>query len=230
MSILNDIFPGKLTKLTFKAFTDNTFTQEDSDAGEYTVMFNPSSLAMSLSVQTEQQQAPGTTSSDIKFVSIKPQNYNIEFVIDGTGAAGGPPVDVAADVMKFLNVVYHYKSEEHNSPNVMIKYGAVLLKCVLLDVNITYNLFSPSGKPLRAKVKCTFVSTLNPDLSQMINSPCSPDITHKRVVKQNEQLISLANKIYKRNDYYAEVAAKNKLNNFRKLKPGTEIYFPPLSK
>lgn len=230
MSIFDDIFPGKLTKLTFKAFKDNTFKHEDTDAGEYTVMFNPNSLSLSLSIQTEKKQAPGTTSSDIKFVSIKPQNFNIEFVIDGTGATGEKVIDVAADVEKFLNVVYHYKSEEHNAPNVMIKYGAVLLKCVLLDVNITYNLFSPSGKPLRAKVKCTFVSTLNPDLSQMINSPCSPDITHKRVIKQNEQLISVANKIYKKNDYYIDVAAKNKLNNFRKLKTGAEIYFPPLSK
>jgi hypothetical protein len=229
MSILDDLFPGKLTKLTFTAYTDSAFTKEDTDSGKYTVMFNPNSLSLKLAVERSNKQAPGSTSSEMNFVKIKPQDYVIEFVIDGTGATGEDVIDVAADVLKFLNVVYNYNSEGHESPNVMITYGAVLLKCILKDVNITYNLFSPNGKPLRAKVNCTFTSKLDQKLSEIIIGKCSPDITHKRVTKQNEQLIALANSIYKNNNYYLDLAAKNNLNNFRKLKTGTEIYFPPLS-
>jgi hypothetical protein len=230
MSIIDDLFTGKLTKLSFKAFKDSAFTEEDKDAGEYTVMFNPNTLSLKLQVERNESQAPGTTSSEMNFVRISPQNYTIEFVIDGTGATGADVIDVAEDVVKFLNVVYHYKSEEHRPDYVMIKYGAVLLKSVLKDVNILYNLFAPNGKPLRAKVNCTFASALNQELSEMINSKSSPDLTHRRVIKQNETLISVANKIYKSNDYYLDVAEKNGLNNFRKISPGTEIYFPPLSK
>jgi hypothetical protein len=230
MSILDDLFTGKLTKLSFKAYKDSAFTEEDKDAGEYTVMFNPNTLSLKLQVERNESQAPGTTSSEMNFVKIKPQNYSIEFVIDGTGATGADVIDVAEDVVKFLNVVYHYKSEEHRPDYVMIKYGAVLLKSVLKDVNITYNLFAPNGKPLRAKVSCTFASALDQELSEMINSKSSPDLTHKRVIKQNETLASVANKIYKSNQYYLDVAEKNGLNNFRKITPGKEIYFPPLSK
>ncbi|HNW99397.1 MAG TPA: hypothetical protein PKK00_13405 [Bacteroidales bacterium] len=229
MSILDDIFTGKLTKLTFKAYKDNAFTEEDKDAGEYSVMFNPNTLSLKLQVERSESQAPGSTSSEMNFVSIKPQNYVFDFVIDGTGATGEAVVDVPEEVVKLLNVIYHYKSDEHRPDYVMIKYGAVLLKCVLKDVNITYNLFTPAGKPIRAKINCTFASALDQELSEMINSKNSPDMTHKRVIKQNEKLISVANKIYKNNDYYLDVAAKNNLNNFRKIETGTEIYFPPLS-
>jgi len=112
----------------------------------------------------------------------------------------------------------------------MIKYGAVLLKCVLKSVNITYNLFTPAGKPIRAKVDCTFASAIDQELSEMINSKCSPDLTHKRVVKQSQNIIGMANNIYKSNDYYLDVARINDLNNFRKVDTGTELLFPPLSK
>ena len=229
MSILDDLFPGKLTKLSFKAYSDSAFTTEDTDSGEYTVMFNPNSLSLKLSIDRSDKQAPGSTSSEQNFVKLKPQDYVIEFVIDGTGATGEDVIDVATNVISFLNVVYNYKSDQHRPNYVMITYGAVLLKCVLKDVNITYNLFNPDGTPLRAKVNCTFSSAMDQELSEMMNSKNSPDMTHKRVLKQDEPLIAVANSIYKNNNYYLDVAAKNNLNNFRKLKKGTEIYFPPLS-
>jgi nucleoid-associated protein YgaU len=48
------------------------------------------------------------------------------------------------------------------------------------------------------------------------------------MVKQGDTLIAMANKIYKRNDYYMDVARKNELDNFRKLKSGESVYFPPI--
>ena len=69
-----------------------------------------------------------------------------------------------------------------------------------------------------------------PTLSEMINNKNSPDLTHKRVIKGKERLISAANKIYKANNYYVEVARKNKINNFRNVEPGTPLYFPPIAK
>jgi len=200
MSADDNLSNGKLTKLKFTAYKDGAFKVENKDAGEYSVMFNPNSIALQFQVVRSENQAPGSTSSEMNFVKIKPQNYTIEFVIDGTGATGEAVIDVAADVVKFLNVVYDYTSEKHRPNYVMIKYGAVLLKCVLRNINITYNLFAPNGKPMRAKVNCAFASALDQKLSEMINDKCSPDITHKQVLKQNEQLISAANNIYNNNN------------------------------
>ena len=144
------------------------------------------------------------------------------------GCAYVESVDVPDEVENFLCVVYDYISAKHRPNFVMILYGAVLLKTVLRSVEITYNLFSPNGKPLRAKLSTVFTSCLDPNLSLMINNPSSPDLTHKRVVSEGEKLVQMANKIYQNNLLYADVAQANGLNNFRTIEKGTAIWFPPV--
>jgi hypothetical protein len=219
---------GQLTKLLFTAYKNNNFTEKDTDAGEYAVMFNPNSIAVKLQVDRDEGQGNGSTSSEMRFKKIKPQDYTFEFIIEGVMPVNGEKKEVPVEVEKFLKVVYSYNSEEHRPSFVMIRYGAVLLKCVLKNVDITYTVFSPNAKPLRAKINCIFTSCIEQELSEMINSRSSPDLTHKRMVTQGDTLIAMANKIYKKNDYYMDVARKNELDNFRKLKSGESVYFPPI--
>jgi hypothetical protein len=224
---------GQLTKLLFSAYKDIKFKEKDSEAGEYAVMFNPSSVVVKLQVDREESQANGSTSSEMKFKKIKPQDYTFEFIIDGTGATLSEDEvkkEVPEEVGNFLKVVYHYKEAEHSPGYVMIRYGAVLLKCVLKSVDISYTLFTANAKPLRAKINCSFTSCVDQELSELINSKSSPDLTHRRVIKADEKLISVANKIYKQNNYYIDVSRKNNLDNFRYVPTGTEVYFPPLKK
>ncbi len=221
---------GQLTKLVLTAYKNNNFTEKDTDAGEYTTMFNPSSISVKLQIDRDDSQANGSTSSEMRFKMIKPQDYSIDFIIDGIKPVNGGKKEVPDEVQKLLKVVYTYKSDEHRPNYVMVRFGSVLLKCVLKTINITYNLFSPNAKPLRAKVSCIFTSCIDQELSELINSKNSPDLTHKRIVREGDKLISMANKIYRNNDYYIDVARKNGLNNFRKQEAGTEIFFPPLKK
>lgn len=219
---------GQLTKLLFSAYKNNNFTEKDTDAGEYAVMFNPNSIAVKLQIDRDEAQGAGSTSSEMRFKKIKPQDYTFEFIIDGVIPVNGEKKDVPVEVEKFLKVVYNYNSDEHRPSFVMIRYGAVLLKCVLKNVDITYTIFSSNAKPLRAKLNCIFTSCIEQELSEMINSRNSPDLTHKRMVKQGDTVIAMANRIYKKNDYYLDVARKNKLDNFRKVNSGDAIYFPPV--
>jgi hypothetical protein len=220
---------GKLAKLTFTAYKDSKFSEQNKEAGEYRVMFNPASLSLLLQVEREDSQAPGTTSSEMKFVGIRPQEYSFDFIIDGTGATGEDVKSVPDEVEKFLKVVYDYKSDQHEPNFVMIRYGAVLLKCVLKSVDITYNLFSPNGRPIRAKISCRFNSALEQKLSEMINSKSSSDLTHKRILKQDERLISLVNEIYHTSSVLVDVARANGLDNLRMVEPGSEVFFPPIN-
>lgn len=221
---------GKLTKLVFIACKDASCKEEDKAIERYSVMFNPNSIAVKLQVDRDEKQADGETSAPMKFKRIKPQDYSFEFVIDGTGANGETKKDVPKEVEKFLKVIYLLKDDEHKPNYLKILYGAVLLKCVLKSVDITYNLFSPNAKPLRAKVNASFTSCLDQDLSEMINNKSSPDLTHSRKMKSSDKLISMANTLYKKNNYYLEVARANSLNTFRNLPEGTEIIFPPIAK
>lgn len=221
---------GELTKLAFIACTDASCSNENTDVGRYEVMFNPNTIAVKLQVERDATQADGETSAPMQFKKIKPQDYSFEFVIDGTGSNGKPKKEVPQEVEKFLKVVYNYQGDNHQPNYIKILYGAVLLKCVLKTVDITYNLFTPNAKPLRAKVNASFISSLDQDLSEMINNKNSPDLTHKRKLKRSDKLISIANSIYKKNTLFVEVARANDFDTFRNLPEGTEIFFPPVSK
>lgn len=221
---------GRLTKLVFIPCKDASCSEEETSIERYSVMFNPHTIAVKLQVDRDTAQADGETSAPMTFKRIKPQDYSFEFIIDGTGANGETKREVPEEVEKFLKVIYSYQGDNHQPNYVKILYGSVLLKCVLKTVDITYNLFSPNAKPLRAKVNATFISCLDQDLSEMINNKNSPDLTHRRKLKRSDKLISIANSIYKKNTFFVEVARANNFNTFRNLPEGTDIYFPPLSK
>lgn len=221
---------GKLTKLVFIPCKDAGCTEEDKSIERYTVMFNPNNIAVKLQVDRDETQADGETSAPMKFKKIKPQDYAFEFIIDGTGFNGEAKKDVPQEVEKFLKVIYLLKGDEHKPNYLKILYGSILLKCVLKNVDITYNLFSPNAKPLRAKVNASFTSCIDQDLSEMINNKNSPDLTHARKLKRTDKLISMANGLYKKNNFYLEVARANGFDTFRNLPEGTEVFFPPVAK
>ncbi len=220
---------GALKKLVFIPCTDAACTDEVS-AEKYEVMYNPNNISVKLQVDRDETQADGATSSTMNFKRIKPQDYSFEFIIDGTGANGEAKKDVPDEVSKFLTTVYFLKGDEHQPRFLKILYGSVLLKCVLKSVDITYNLFSPNAKPLRAKINAGFTSCLDQDLSEMINNKSSPDLTHLRKLKRSDKLIGISNALYKNNIYYLQVARANNFDTFRNLPEGTEVFFPPVSK
>lgn len=221
---------GQLAKLKFTAYNAIDFSEKNTEAGEYEVMFNPATISVKLQVDREESQGNGSTTSEMRFKMIKPQDFQFEFIIDGTGAVTAEKKSVPDEIEKFLKVVYTYNGTTHAPNYVMVRYGAVLLKTVMKSVDVTYTLFKADGSPLRAKVTIVLTSCVDQQLSEMINSKSSPDLTHKRTIKQTEKLISMANTIYSKNIYYQDVAKANKLNNFRRIKTGTEILFPPLEK
>ena len=56
----------------------------------------------------------------------------------------------------------------------------------------------------------------------------SPDLTRARTVRHGDTLPLLVRQIYGSPDYYLAVARYNKLDDFRNLRPGQQLLFPPL--
>ncbi len=239
LSMVPDLSSGVLVKMEFYAFTDDLLTGFDSEEDTYSVMINPNTITRTLAAIRSDEQPLGATDWDGAWIKNMPEQISFEFVIDGNGIVHDGIADsfmgyedneklVQKHIEKFLKVVYDYQSDKHTPNKVKIIYGPLAFNCVLMSLNITYQLFSANGYPLRAKINCSFRGVLDTYLSQIIQGKNSPDMTHKRVVKESDSLVAMANTIYESNDYYIDVAFKNQLDNFRKLNPGTEIYFPPL--
>ncbi|NJM39052.1 MAG: LysM peptidoglycan-binding domain-containing protein [Akkermansiaceae bacterium] len=227
---------GQLEKMEITAFSDAEFTEEVAD-GKFITQVNPEKVSLKYEIESPEDQAQGTSATEATFGKIKPQELSFEFMFDATGAIPNPdgssPINddgVFEKVKHFLSVVYEYNGEEHKPNNVQIAWGRLLFKCVLKSVNIDYRLFRPDGTPLRAVASAAFTGSVEERLRVAIDAPASPDITHTRSVRDGETLLQLTQEIYGHSRYYLEVARANRLTNFRKLKTGQIISFPPIAK
>lgn len=216
---------GELKKMMIEAYKESDYS--GSPAETFTVMFNPNTYTQKYEVEYQERQGQGDTGSPQVFGSIKPQEYTFEFLFDGTGTAA-EKVEVQDVVEEFLTVTGKHDGEIHRPLYLKLVWGALISKCVLKSADITYTLFKPDGYPLRAKVKATFAENVEDALRVAEERKNSPDLTHTRVVKQSDHLSLMADRIYKNPSHYLQLAKFNNLNNFRRLKVGQELRFPPL--
>lgn len=215
---------GELKKLKIEAFKDLEYNEK---ADEFSVMFNPATYSQKYEVEYEEAQGQGSTGSPQKFGKIKPQEYSFEFIFDGTGASG-EVIEVSDEIEKFLTVCGKEDGEIHRPFYLKITWGNLVSKCILKSADISYNLFKPDGYPLRAKVNASFVENIDDVLRTAEEGKSSPDLSHYIVVTEGENLPLMTYKIYGDTQYYIDAAKINGLTNFRKLKTGTTLHFPPV--
>lgn len=223
---------GALKNLFIKAFSDEEFKNEIPE-GTYTALLNPDSYTFSYTIVQNEDQAPGTSSTAPKFNKILPQELTFEFLFDRTGAFKDSPASpdgIIDDIEQFKKVTFDYQGEQHRPNYLKIAWGSLLFKGVLTSLDITFKLFRPDGTPLRAVASLKVIGFVEDNLRVAMENNQSPDLTHFREVKQGDTLPLMANRIYGDSKYYLEVARANRIYDFRNLKVGTYIYFPPLDK
>lgn len=224
---------GELTKLKITGFKDDKFTEKVND-GEFTSLLNPEKYTLKYKVEYTEAQGQGTSATQPKYLRSVPEKLDLQFLFDRTGVIKGKDNKqgdgVIEDIEKFKKIVFDYNGDEHKPNYLMIAWGTLLLKGVLTEMSIEYKLFSSEGVPLRAIVDANFKGIMEDSLRLARENNNSPDLTHVRMVKEGDTLPLMTFKIYGDSKYYLQVAAANKLVNFRRLQPGQEIIFPPLEK
>lgn len=230
---------GELTKIEILAFKDKSYRQQ---IGKFELPINPEQFSQSFKVAYDAQQAAGAQGGDPSFKMSKPENLSLEFYFDGTGVLpvkGKPNTfhrDVVANVEEFLALTYTMNSETHKPNFLRLLWGNATFgdsnsfDCLLTDLKINYTLFSPDGKPLRAKLNATFLSYVETKRRIREEGKKSPDVTHIRTVRAGETLPQMTHRIYGDESYYLQVAKANGLVNFRRLKTSSTLQFPPIEK
>ncbi|AFY70350.1 hypothetical protein Pse7367_2082 [Thalassoporum mexicanum PCC 7367] len=230
---------GELIKVEIRAFKDKSFSQP---LGKFELPVNPEQFSQSFRVAYDQQQAAGSQGTDPEYKATKPEELVLNFTFDGTGVL---PVkikpktfhkDVNSQVEELLKVVYLMNSETHKPNFLRLLWGNASFgdqnsfDCLLKDLTIDYTMFATDGKPLRAKLKGTFISYVETKRRIREEGKRSPDVTHVRTVKARDSLPLMTQRIYGDQSYYLQVAKVNGLVNFRRLKPTTDLQFPPIDK
>ena len=225
---------GELTKMKIYAYThvdvqDNHLASIDGNP--YTALINPETYSVEIKYEFEKAQGQGSTGGHQQFKVKLPEEMAFEFLFDNTGIADGKPKEnIADEIENFRKFLMDYDGNSHQPRFFKFVWGTDLFKGRCASLNINYKLFNPDGSPIRAICKVSLKQATDEELRVIQQNDHSPDLTHYRVVQKGDTLPLMCYKIYGNPSYYLQVAAANKLQNFRRLEIGTEIFFPPIDK
>jgi nucleoid-associated protein YgaU len=225
---------GKLGKLTFIFYLNS----EIPGLGiPYTPMYNPTSFSVSHSVTYDGGKQPNSGDLAKKVQSINARVVNMELFFDGTEASPSASTGIGPNtvlkgvdlqVEAFLKLAYQIDGEAHRPHYIMLLWGTFVMTGVLKSANVNYTMFSPDGRPLRAKMSLVIEEHVDPLLLEKKLNLLSPDLSKSIIVQEGDTLPLLCYQEYNDASLYIKVAEVNQLKNYRKLTAGMELLFPPV--
>lgn len=226
---------GQLKKMKIVSYTSADYS-DDSKDGEFEALINPESYQLDYKIEYNSEQGQGASSSQQRYTMTKPEDLSFEFLFDATGAlvTGGRPgaqkEDITDEIQKFKDMLTAFDGSSHQPRHLKLFWGTLLFKGRLATLQIQFKLFKPDGRPLRAVAKATFKGSIEENFRVALENAQSPDVTHVRTVMAGDTLPLMCHRIYGDSRFYLEVAKANGLSNFRSLRTGDELIFPPIEK
>lgn len=218
---------GELEKMVITGYKNGEFSEETGSS--FTAMINPTIYRQKQGVSYNNDKGlDGGNAPSYKTYGEK--NIQLEFILDTTGVVPNTSGKNLPDIIKQLqNTVYTYVGDSHQPPFIKVIWGTLSFQGRAADLDIEYTLFSPSGLPLRAKVKLQIKLYISNKTQELEKGKNSPDLSHLITVKAGDTLPGLCMQIYNSTIYCVEVARINKLTGIRCIPPGTQLLFPPLT-
>lgn len=222
--------------------------------GHMSVLFNPQSYKMTRHAVPELEEKQGEVVQQIP-KSFGTETLSVEFFIDTFSAAlevdgldGGRGLleagkftlnSVAPSAAKQLSAMDYAKQlydlclpvgKEHHPPDLILKWkNSLYFPCYMKNCNVEYTKFKETGVPVRATVKCTFVSVLPLSKAAKRKNPLeSPDTSKFHELEQGETLNDLSQIAYSDPSLWREVASANNIVNPRLLNSGDILRMPAL--
>lgn len=216
---------GKLTKLKFVAYSDPEYS---SQIGEYDVLINPEGLKDKKSQEySTSNSTNGSSAQTVTYKGVGSSDFDLQLFFDGTGIISTEKVE--DQINEFKNLAYNFNGDIHEPNYLRVYWGTQsLFQGRLKTWNINHKLIDLDGSPMRSELSISLVSSVSANKKALEEKKNSSDLTHVRTVMDGDTLPLMCHKIYGDSTYYVKVARENNLINFRELKPGDQIVFPPV--
>lgn len=234
MSLIDTIMG--LKKIKIESFEDPACSLTKKK-GQIEAFINPKSYTTKKVVEYATPEVISDSAQTYFFSKMGPETLVFdEIIVDGTGLTESTLAslvshqDVETYIQDFKDVVCDYNGDTHGTNYLKISWAKLSFQCVCKSVTVKYTLFKPDGTPLRASITLDLQKSVDWDTKTKEAGNNSPDLTHLRTVKAGDTLPLMSYEIYGDSSYYLEVARVNKLAGINAIKPGDQIYFPPLKK
>jgi hypothetical protein len=216
---------AELTKMKIVAYKDPDYS---SHLGEYDVLVNPENYKL----KNEQQYntsdtTDGSSAQTAKYKGAGTGLFELILFFDGTGIISKDKVD--DQVKEVRDLVYKFNGDIHEPNYLRVYWGTQsLFQGRLKSWNVNYTMLDMDGSPLRAEVTAVLVASVSAKKKALEEKKNSADLTHIRTVLDGDNLPLMCYRIYGDSSFYMKVARYNELTDFRNVKPGDSIIFPPV--
>jgi Contractile injection system tube protein len=197
------------------------------------VLFNPEEYTVNSEVTYAQSAIPGVSGPLLQFVHGNMSTLEMELLLDTqekhvTGRNNTAANSDVRVLVRAITDLMAIESTTHAPPVLLFTWGSLTFTCVLARASQKYQMFLPTGIPVRARMQVTFNEFRNIDLEAKEIKRQTADYTKRRVVGQGETLSSIAAEVYDDPGKWRPLAIANAIEDPRVLPSGLELVVPRL--
>jgi len=187
--------------------------------------FNPTEYQISKSNTFAEVPIPGLEEPLIQYIRGGSEKLSLEVLVDTSDTLD----DVRDRYVNRLRQLMSPNPKEHAPPIVAFEWGSAIFKGVLESLGVTYVLFAPGGRPLRARLSLS-LKQYRPAAEQVKDPPRrSPTVDKSYEVRRGDTLSSISGAVYRDPALWRELARANRIVDPRRLEPGRVLAVPRLS-
>ena len=240
--------PNPNIAIPLEKMTIRNLDTKRPDKKVITVLYNPQTYTQVRNVSYAQYNYIGSGGPIVQFRAGTGEVLHFELFFDSLSAGmevGGtlpdrlkfagnsllPSLANQIDVRTYTQKVYELmeiESSVHRPPLLKVEWASLQFQGYLASCQQQFIKFDEKGKPVRAKLTCQFIESLDLDMVQGIAPLESPDTTKYRRIQQGDSLWALSAEEYGQCSQWRVIAKANGLTNPRLLRTGDLIGLPAL--
>lgn len=206
---------------------------------ELTIVKEATWSSKTASSEKEKETIPQRNAPDLNFAGGGPATFSLNLVFDTTRESSSSEQDVRKYTNELLKLTLMGGGDNSQKfsdgrrkppPRVQFIWGSItLFIAVVTKVSITYTMFQPNGRPVRARAAVDF-SQLDPadDSSGTTNPTSRTEPRKTRIIQMGDRLDMIAYQEYGHPSHWRYLAEVNDIHDPRTLFPGQIIIIPPL--
>lgn len=199
---------------------------EDSDT-VLTVDYTPEEYSLSNENTFAVQNVPGLGSPIVQFVNGAQRTLEVELFFDTYDTPDLPKKDVRTQTGPVVGLM-DIDGEQHAPPILRVTMASLDVRCVLSRVSEKFVMFMPDGVPVRARLTCTFIEVVDPELGAKAANLQTAHFSKVHVVVRGESLSAIAAARYDDPRLWRPIALANELANPRDIEVGQSLCIPAL--
>jgi hypothetical protein len=195
----------------------------EATGDQFEVMFNPEEYTLNKDNNFASQNIPGLSGPLLQFVHGNLRTLEMELFFD-TFERHQDVRDQTKKITGLLDI----NRDLHAPPIVRISWASLQFRGVLARASQKFILFLPDGRPVRARLTCTFNEFLDPTRESKEVDRQTSNFTKVHAVVDGETVSAIAGRFYDDPRLWRPIAIANEIKDPRSLAAGQSLTIPAL--